>query len=110
MDVPIVPSMKPTEVDDPMATTSGFTRPSKLGPVELKVDKVPSAFTEPTVKMESASAGAVMNFQLLDPSFPALMVQRIPLLAAQAAALETSVDLPFKSEWLWLCCGLSNVE
>ena len=96
-EIPTVPSRNPTSVDPPIATTSGLIRLSKLGPMELKEDKVPTAFTEPTVKMESASAGAVMNFHAFAPSFPALMVQIIPLLAAQEAAFETSVVLPFKS-------------
>ena len=97
MEIPIVPSVKPTTVEDPIATTSGFIRPSKLGPIELKDDLLPKAVTEPTVKMESASAGAVMYFQLLAPSFPALIVTKIPLLAAHPAAFETRVDLPFIS-------------
>jgi hypothetical protein len=59
---PIVPDGWTPIVDKPIATTSGLIRKSKDGPIELNETRIPVRSTAPTLKMESASAGAEMYF------------------------------------------------
>ena len=47
------------QLPSPTAHTSGFTRPSLLGPLEEKAAIFPSLLTAPTQRILSASAGAV---------------------------------------------------
>lgn len=64
---PMPPDGSPVIVANPMAATSGLMRKSAEGPMELKEARSPVLSTAPTLKMESASAGAVMYFH---ESFP----------------------------------------
>ncbi len=47
-------------VPTPIATTSGFVRPSNVGPLELKLAIVPLADTAPIANAPNASEGGCM--------------------------------------------------
>ena len=70
-----------TVVGLPMATMSGFTRPSCVGPTELKGAFVNKSVTAPTVRQSSASAGKVIFFQGPIPELPAELTSIIPFFA-----------------------------
>ena len=86
-----------TVAPKPRAATSGLMRPSAEGPWLLNAARIPKTSTAPTARMESASAGAEMYFQLELPSFPAEMHKIIPVRAAATAACEMGVVRPSMS-------------
>src|SRR5690606_17738483 len=84
----------------PKAARSGLMRPSAVGPVELKLDLSSLLVTDPTASIPSASAGAVMVFQLPLPSFPALLTTNIPFWAASVAPCVIMAVFPSRSSLL----------
>ena len=102
-DVPLAVLKEPvaeiTAVPEPNATTSGFSRWSAVGPIELNELLLPSDVIEPTANTPSASAGVVTNFQkLLFPSLPALQTTTMPFSTALRAVILTTAFLPVKSK------------
>ena len=96
-DVAIWPFEFMTAAPKPRAETSGLMRPSKDGPWLLNPARMPNWSTAPTAKIESASAGAEMYFQLELPSLPAEIQSIIPVRAAATAASEMGVLRPSMS-------------
>ncbi len=79
---------------------SGFTLPSYDGPADEKAEISLLMSTAPTEITFSASEGAIMYFQSLSRSLPALLTTTIPLDAAIPAAFVTKAVLPSRSEYL----------
>ena len=100
-DVPMSLMMEPrpvmTEVGLPKAITSGFTRPSAVGPTALKGAFTPLGLMEPTVRMSRASAGQLIFFHVPMPSLPALLTSTMPLPASIEAVCEMNDCSP--SSW-----------
>src|ERR1043166_1610539 len=92
--VPIPPRSEATVATTPRAQTSGLIRPSYVNPRPLKFAITPLESTAPTERTLSASAGAVILNHGGPPALPALLDTKIPLLAAQSAALVMIVVLP----------------
>jgi len=88
MSLTIVPRPEISAVGLPNAITSGFTRPSCVGPTPLKGAFFPSAFKAPTVRMSYASAGKVTFFQGPMPELPAELMRMIPFFANIEAVWE----------------------
>ena len=78
----------------PCAITSGLTRKSKLGPIELKDAYDRSALTAPIANTLFASAGTPIWGSALFAEFPALATTTIPLLNAIFAPLEANAVFP----------------
>ena len=101
-DVPISRTTDPRPLmriaGEPMAMTSGFTRPSCEGPTAEKGALPPCGLTAPTVIMSSASAGTQIFFHGPMPVLPALLTSIMPLAASIEAVREISVEWP--SSWL----------
>ena len=92
--VTIFPEESDKTTDCPCAITSGFTLPSKEGPIELKLVTVFEAFTAPTVSTEIPSAGtAILGFAVA-PSFPAEATTIIPREKAISAPRVIKAVLP----------------
>ena len=81
----------------PFAHTSGLTRPSNEGPIELNVAYCSKLFTAPMVNAPIASAGVPMCGSFEAPEFPALITTTIPLLNAILAPREEKVLFPIIS-------------
>ena len=98
--VPIVPLDVITVAPEPLAIKSGLIRPSLVGPCDENVERIPWESTAPTERIESASAGQLIYFQLLAPSFPAAATTIIPTRAEIFAAREITLVLPSRSEYV----------
>src|SRR5688572_15426225 len=99
-DVPFAGKLSPaiwlTHEPAPLHTTSGFIRPSEVGPIELKGAALPALSIAPTVQMLSASAGTLIKCHWVCRSFPAAFNTNMPLRAAIVAAMLIGAVLPFK--------------
>jgi len=76
-------------VETPMASSSGFTRPSALGPSDEKLAIAPAPSTAPQLITCNASAGAMMVFVAASascPSLPAAVRHTRPLAVAMFTA------------------------
>ena len=81
--------------------TSGFIRPSAVGPNEENDTRLPSIVVAPTARTLSPSAGAVTYCQSSFPELPALLTTKNPFLAARSAAIVIGVVLPSISSIVW---------
>ena len=87
MEATLLPSgLRPMQ-PQPVALTSGFTRPSAEGPRELKGALSRTVPTAPTASTSKASAGAPMWYQSELPLLPALITGIMPFCAAMRAAM-----------------------
>ncbi len=90
----------PDEADHvatPLAQTSGFVRPSAVGPRDEKLATVPAASTAPTESILKASAGAIS--ELADePELPIASQTTMPRPAAMLAPIVVTAVAPSKSE------------
>ena len=83
-----------TAVGLPCAMTSGFMRPSAVGPMLLNEALSLSGVTAPTVMMSCASAGTLIFFHEAIPSLPALFMSSMPLAASIEAVREIRAVWP----------------
>src|SRR5258705_1083007 len=81
---------------EPIATRSGFTRPSHVGPAELKATMRPFQSTAPTEITPGASAGGV-NVLSPRPVFPIEFTIRRPRSNATVAQPLISAVLPSRA-------------
>ena len=84
----------------PHARSSGFTRPSAVGPLEEKLAIAPLSVAAPQVMTLYASAGArseAVAGSLSWPSLPAAVQQTTPFAVAMLTALVVTAMSPFRS-------------
>src|SRR5690606_1948914 len=97
LGIPRPPDGLITETPMPIAPTSGFILPSADGPIELIGLLTPFAFVAATASTCSLSAGVVIVFQALLPSFPALETTTSPRSDAHCAARAITVVFPSRA-------------
>ena len=85
MSLTTVPLPDISAVGLPKAMTSGFTRPSCVGPTPLKGAFFFSVFSAPTVRMSWASDGKTIFFHGPIPLLPAEFTRMMPLWASNEA-------------------------
>src|SRR5690606_42116633 len=95
--IPRLPDGFKTDTPIPIAPTSGFILPSAEGPTELIGLLTPFALVAATARTRSLSAGVVMIFHELFPSFPALETTAIPRSEAHCAARAITVVFPSRA-------------
>ena len=83
----------------PRAITSGFTRPSCVGPTPLNGAFFFSWFMAPTVRMSLASEGKTIFFHGPIPLLPAELTRMMPFRASIEAVREMRAVLPSRSRW-----------
>src|SRR6476620_4846586 len=83
--VPTVLFVFCTNAETPTEATSGFMRPSALGPKLENAPTAPLDETAPTATTLSPSEGAIRKCQALLPSLPAALKTMIPFFAARSA-------------------------
>ena len=98
----MVPRPEMSVAGEPMAMTSGFTRPSCVGPTDEKGAFSPSGLMAPTVSISWASAGMHIYFHGPMPALPAELTSIMPFRASMEAVRLMSVVFPSSSSYVTL--------